>query len=166
MSMTKQLKGFRTFYDLQRGDILMNVCFIFMTAGRLFTLNLGWRDPGTESVSSGGRKAGLFEALDWLKRTRAEEMRWKFVGDRRFKVSCRQLPSSHHSLLGLFYENFNMVEEPREGNWGFSNPEGVTNVLSSQIAIHPNKVISALLSSPPLYFSDLFNLIVWGWIQF
>ena len=140
----------------------------FMTTGLgpmwLFTLNLGFRGTLSPVWAEGRRNWEIFQALGWLKRTRAEaeEMRWKFVGDRRFKVSsCRLVPS----LSGLFYENFNILE-PRGGNWGFQKLEQLTNATSSQVAIHPNKVISALLSSSPLNFVDLFNLIVWGWIQF
>ena len=122
-------------------------------------IKLGFpRDP-EPSLGSGREKLGFsgFRLIE------ANERRWdeslSVIEDLKFPVGW-----SHHSL-GLFYENFNILE-PGEGNWGFQKLEWVTNALSSQVAIHSNKVISALLSSSPLNFVDLFNLIVWGWIQF
>ena len=123
---------------MTRGDIFFDeFLFYFLwlrsRSRAIIYIKLGFpRD--SELSAPEAEKLGFshFQALGWLKRTEREEMRWKFVGDRRFKVSCRLLVPS---LLGLFYENFNIFE-PRGGNWGFQKLEWMTNVVSSQVAIH------------------------------
>lgn len=101
MSMTKQLKGFRALYDPARwGIFLMNFCFIFYDPqsgpGRLFTLNLGFRGTLSWASLRPGETRIFRLSADWSER---EEMRWKFVGDRRFKVSCRLVPSLSWFIL-------------------------------------------------------------------
>ncbi len=98
------------------GIFLMNFCFIFYDPqsgpGWLFTLNLGFRGTLSWARIRPGETRIFRLSADW---SEAEEMRWKFVGDRRFKVSCRLVPSlSWFILWKLQY-----FGARRGGNWGF-----------------------------------------------
>lgn len=99
------------------GIFLMNFCFIFYDPqsgpGWLFTLNLGFRGTLSWARLRPGETRIFRLSADWSER---EKRRWdeslSVIEDLKFPVGW-----SHRSL-GLFYENFNILE-PGGGNWGF-----------------------------------------------
>ena len=116
MSMTKQLKGFRALYDPALGDIFDEFLFYFLWPSvgsrAIVYIKLGFpRDPELSEAPT-GRKLGFSGSRLIEAKLRRWDESLSVIEDLKFPVGW-----SHRSL-GLFYENFNILE-PGGGNWGF-----------------------------------------------